>query len=62
MKTPRLRAAFYWLLTALLLAATALRIGHHISRNSFLLCYTGMLALEIIVRCLPRQPLAKKDF
>ncbi len=52
---PRLHAAFYLLLTALLLAATALRFGHHISRSSFLLLYVGVLALGIIVRCLPRK-------
>lgn len=62
MQTPRLRAAFYLLLTVLLLAATALRFGHHISKSSFWLSYAGALALGIIVRCLPRQPLAEKDF
>ncbi len=55
MKTPRLRSAFYLLLTALFLTAAVLRFGHHISKNSFLLCYAGMLALGIIVRCLPRK-------
>ncbi len=55
MKTPRLRSVSYLLLTALLLAATALRFGHYISRNSFLLCYGVALMLGIIVRCLPRK-------
>jgi hypothetical protein len=55
MKTPRLRSAFYLLLTALLLAATALRFGHHVSQSTFLLCYGVALALGIIVRCLPRK-------
>jgi hypothetical protein len=55
MKTPRLHAAFYLLLTVLLLAATVLRFGHHISQSSFLLLYSVALALGIIVRCLPRK-------
>ncbi len=55
MKMPCLRAAFYLLLTALLFAATALRFGHYISRNSFLLYYGVALTLGIIVRCLPRK-------
>jgi ABC-type cobalamin transport system permease subunit len=55
MKTPCLRAAFYRLLTALLLTTTVLRFGHHISRSSFLLLYGVALALGIIVRCLPRK-------
>jgi hypothetical protein len=54
MQTPRLHAACYLLLIALLLAATALRFGHHISQSSFLLCYSLALALGIVVRCLPR--------
>jgi hypothetical protein len=62
MQKPRARVTFYLLLTTLLLAATALRFGHHISKNSFLLFYAGALTLGIIVRCLPRQPLAKKGF
>jgi len=55
MKTPRLRSVSYLLLTVLLLAATALRFGHHISKGGFLLCYGLALALGIIVRCLPRK-------
>ena len=62
MQTPRLRAAFYLLLIALLLADTALRLGHHITKGSFWLCYAGVLALGIVVRCLPRRPLTKNDF
>jgi hypothetical protein len=53
MQTPRPRAILYLLLIALLLAATALRLGHHITQSSFWLCYTGVLALGIVVRCLP---------
>ena len=62
MKTLRLRPVLFLLLTALLFAATALRFGHHISKSSFLLCYGVALMLGIAVRCLPRQPLAEKDF
>jgi hypothetical protein len=56
MQTLRQRAAFY----LLLLAATALRFGHHISQGSFWLCYGVALVLGIIVRCLPRKLLMEK--
>jgi hypothetical protein len=62
MKTPRLRQVLFLLLTALLLAATALRFGHHISKSSFLLCYGVALMLGIAVRCLPENPLIKRGF
>jgi hypothetical protein len=62
MQTPRLHLTFYLLLTVLLLAATALRFGHSISKSSFWLFYGVALAIGIIVRCLPRKPLTKEDF
>lgn len=62
MKTPRLQVVFYLFLTGLLLAATAMRLGHHITKSGFWLCYGVALVLGVVVRCLPRQPLTEKDF